>query len=141
MGQRVASRSSPEFFRDGVLTLRVANSVWAQELSLLSVTINQRLAPFGFEVKAVRCRVGQLHHAKPSTLRRPAPQLPPVELPQELSAQLARVLDEELRVAIETAAKAQLQLSSERTALAKPQLKKSVQSRTPNSKGTKRSPK
>lgn len=138
MGQRVASRSSPELFRDGVLTLRVATSVWAQELSLLSVTIKQRLAPFGFEVNAVRCRLGQVDRAKPAKTRCTAPRLPPVELPKELSAQLSRVRDDELRAAIETAAKAQLQLSNERTAQGTRRLKMGPQTHASKSLRPKR---
>lgn len=115
IGERIASHSSPEHLRDGVLTLRVSSSVWAQELSLLSQTIIERLAPLGFRVHTVRCKVGTLE--APAARRRalpPAPPTPPVELPPELKAELARIDDADLRVNIEAAARAQLQLRKDR---------------------------
>jgi hypothetical protein len=110
IGERIAARSCPEQLRDGVLTLRVASSVWAQELSLLSATIIERLAPFGFVVQKIRCRVGTVEAQPRAKTTRPIVSLPPVELPADLSKQLARITDDDLRASIETAARAQLQL-------------------------------
>ncbi|HMA92722.1 MAG TPA: DUF721 domain-containing protein [Polyangiaceae bacterium] len=115
IGERIATRSSPEHLRDGVLTLRVASSVWAQELSLLSQTIIERLAPLGFRVQSIRCRVGALDQTEARRrVAPPAPRMPPVELPPELNAELNRIDDPDLRTTIESAARAQLQLRKDR---------------------------
>lgn len=113
LGDRIAARSSPDSIRDGVLTIKVVSSVWAQELSLLSTTIIARLAKAGIAVKSIRCRVAaqEFHSRAPSPHRSPKP--PPVppqtpELPSDLDEELARISDKDLRELIETTARAQL---------------------------------
>jgi predicted nucleic acid-binding Zn ribbon protein len=43
LGERIAERSAPNTIPWGTLTVKVASSVWAQELSLLTPEIFQRL--------------------------------------------------------------------------------------------------
>jgi hypothetical protein len=117
IGDRIAARSQPEQLRDGVLTLRVASSVWAQELSLLSSTIIEHLAPLGFAVRSIRCRVGSLDAgSKPKPFPRKPVAVVPIELPAELAQQLDQMKDDDLKATIETAARAQLQLRAQRLA-------------------------
>lgn len=109
IGARIASRSSPEQLRDGVLTLRVSSSVWAQELSLLSSTIIDRLSVAGFDISSIRCRVAPLDSTpKRRQVVARAP-IPVVELPADLTEQLERIADVDLRTTIERAARSQLQ--------------------------------
>jgi hypothetical protein len=118
IGERIAARSQPEQLRDGVLTLRVASSVWAQELSLLSSTIIERLAPLGFAVRSIRCKVGGLDAGPLPRAKAPArANPPPVELPADLAEELAQIGDADLRATIESAARAQLQARAERHTL------------------------
>jgi hypothetical protein len=121
IGERIASRSRPETLRDGVLTLRVASSVWAQELSLLSATIIERLASAGFVVSNVRCKVAPLPQAKRSgrspTVTTPPLAAPKVELPAALATQLERIADPCLRELIEATARAQMQLQLRKKAV------------------------
>jgi len=115
-GERIAARSEPEQLRDGILTLRVVSSVWAQELSLLSATIIERLTPLGYVVRSVRCRVGKLDEGSKARVptRTRAPAAAAVELPNELAQQLAQIGDIDLRTTIEHAARAQLQARAQR---------------------------
>jgi hypothetical protein len=118
IGDRIASRSSPEQLRDGVLTLRVANPVWAQELSLLSSKIIERLQPLGFVIQTVRCKVGPVEPIPRVSRTRALRPVAPVELPPDLTRQLSRIEDDDLRVTIEAAARSQLQLEAQRRATA-----------------------
>lgn len=117
IGDRIAARSQPEQLRDGVLTLRVASSVWAQELSLLSSTIIERLAPLGFAIRTIRCKVASLDaSSKPKPSPRKPVAVAPVQLPAELAQQLDQIRDDDLKATIETAARAQLQMRAQRLA-------------------------
>src|ERR1041385_1224697 len=60
VGDRIGERTRPGNIRDGRLTVYVASAVWAQELSLLSSTILERLVRDGLKVKELRFRVGDL---------------------------------------------------------------------------------
>ena len=103
LGDRIAQRSEPESVRGTTLTVLVASSVWAQELSLLAPEIIQRLQRAGVSVSELRWRVGQL---PPSTSPRAkaASVLPLQKLPAELEHSLSAVKDAELRDAIFQAA-------------------------------------
>lgn len=46
VGADIAARSKPEFIRDRTLIIRVANSVWAQELTFHKAVILSRLKPY-----------------------------------------------------------------------------------------------
>jgi hypothetical protein len=109
VGARIADRARPVSLHDGVLTLLVASSVWAHELSLLTDDVRGRLLERGITVRELRFRVGQLPGAErasqPRTFRTvPARQ----KAPHELVAILASVPDAELRADIERAATANL---------------------------------
>jgi hypothetical protein len=112
VGPRIAERTRPVAIEDGTLVVRVASSAWASELSLLSdallARIRKVLAPGGPRVSALRFRVGQIEPPeRPAELRRalvPAP----VPLSPALTRALAKVQDEELRAAIEEAARVTL---------------------------------
>src|SRR4051812_14537265 len=60
MGARIADRARPVYLENGVLTVRVATSVWANELSLLQASLIARLRNEGVEVKELRFRVGPI---------------------------------------------------------------------------------
>lgn len=102
VGERVAARTRPGTIRDGTLTVYVASSVWAQELSLLSTAILDRLREGGVEARALRFRVGEIEPLfdvrAESVERRAAP------LPDELSERLARIGDANLRAKVAEAA-------------------------------------
>lgn len=110
VGPRVAERARPHALERGVLLLRVPSSVWAQELSLLSAEILPRLVARGYEVRELRFSVGPLEGSAPPppalrttrTVPRPGP------LPPTLKALSASVDDDELRQALEDAARANL---------------------------------
>src|SRR5688572_8580441 len=100
VGDRLAQKTHPERVSDGVLTVRVPSSTWAQELSLLSEVVLQRLAAAGHRLQKLRFHVSAgtgRPDAKVTVVRR-AP------LPASLAATLSRVDDPELRAAIADAA-------------------------------------
>jgi Dna[CI] antecedent DciA-like protein len=100
VGERLAQKTYPERMQDGLLTVRVPSSTWAQELSLLSEVVLERLRAAGHRVQKLRFHVaaGKLPLEPPVTVVRRA------ELPSSLAASLARVDDLELRAAIADAA-------------------------------------
>ena len=100
VGDRLAQKTHPERIADGILTVRVPSSTWAQELSLLSEVVLQRLGAAGHRVQKLRFQVGTGRVAPdpPVTVVRRAP------LPAWLLATLARIDDPELRDAIAEAA-------------------------------------
>jgi len=105
VGRRIAERTDVGQLKQGELTVYVASAAWAQELSLLTREIAERLLAHGVQVEKVRFRVKvqqQADKEKPARpLAKPAPQKP---LPAELRAHLERVPDDELRGAIAGAA-------------------------------------
>ena len=105
LGDRIAERTRPGSIRDGTLTVYVASAVWAQELTLLSPVILERLAADKLAVKELRFRVGDV--GEPMT-KRPevAPRETPLKapLPEGLTERLAQVTDPALRAAIAEAA-------------------------------------
>src|SRR5438132_11053368 len=56
VGLRVAERARPVDIQNGALIVRVATSVWANELSLLQTSILERLRAEGVEVRELRFR-------------------------------------------------------------------------------------
>lgn len=100
VGERLAQRTHPERINDGVLTVRVPSSTWAQELSFLSDVVLQRLTAAGHRVQKLRFQVGtgRVAPEPPVTVVRRA------SLPSSLLASLARLDDPELRAAIAEAA-------------------------------------
>lgn len=109
VGLRIAERARPVGLERGILTVRAATSVWASELSLLSETLLERLRAQGIEVTELRFRVGPLeNHAPAAEVRRSRKVPPPAPLPSELSSQIDRVADDELREILTQAARANL---------------------------------
>ncbi len=109
VGARIADRAQPISIQDGTLLLRVPNSVWAHELSMLADDVCHRLGERGVQVKRLRFRVGE----PPLAERRPEPRfsrkVPTVRaLPVELAHTLGAVGDEDLRATIARAAAANL---------------------------------
>lgn len=100
VGDRLAQKTHPERVNDGVLTVRVPSSTWAQELSLLSEVVLERLAAAGHRLQKLRFHVagsGVVVEPPVTIVRRTA-------LPAALTDSIARVDDPELRAAIADAA-------------------------------------
>lgn len=103
VGRRIAERTEVGSLRQGELTVYVASAAWAQELSLLTREICERLASAGVTVERVhfRVRAGLGKAQSPLSERKKVP-VPP--LPSELAARISRIGDDELRAAITQAA-------------------------------------
>jgi len=100
VGERLAQKTYPERMQEGLLTVRVPSSTWAQELSLLSDVVLERLRAAGHRVQKLRFHVA----AGKSPLEPPVTVVRRTALPGALAATLARVDDPELRAAIADAA-------------------------------------
>lgn len=100
VGDRLAQKTHPERIADGILTVRVPSSTWAQELSMLSEVVLERLGAAGHRVQKLRFQVGtgRVTPDPPVTVVRRVP------LPASLAATLAGIDDPELRDAIAEAA-------------------------------------
>src|SRR5579883_2039602 len=109
VGLRIADRARPVVLDRGVLTVRVATSVWANELSMLAPTILARLCERGVLVQELRFRVGPIEPPARPPERRSSQAVPaPAPLPKDIAQQLARIADPELREAVALAASANL---------------------------------
>jgi predicted nucleic acid-binding Zn ribbon protein len=113
VGTRIAARAKPKRLDRGVLLVATATSAWSNELSLLAAPILEKLRAQGLDVRELRFRVGPLEPvAKPP--RRPAKLAPrAVALSPVLRRSLDHVPDDELRAAIEAAAKKALGFAPE----------------------------
>lgn len=100
IGARLSERTQPERIVDGTLTVRVPSSTWAQELSLLSHTVIERLRELGHSVERLRFNVA------PTVPKRDSPvtHVGKSALPEQLQECIARVQDPELRTALGDAA-------------------------------------
>ena len=58
VGPGVGRRARPVKLRQGVLTVRVATSSWAQQLSMLRDDLRRRLSERGYTINDVRFSVG-----------------------------------------------------------------------------------
>ena len=109
VGPRIADKARPIALERGVLVVKVVTSVWANELSMLTSQLVGRLSERGFEVKSFRFRVGPLDVIEGMPQQRDYRRVPPpAELAPEIERSLAKVADDELRAAIEGAARASL---------------------------------
>lgn len=111
VGPRIADRSSPERLEpDGTLVIRVPSSVWAQELSLLSSTVIERVGTLGLRVNRLRLVVGsppqQLRPTSERHVRRVV--AASVPLPASVRSTIAEIEDEALRQSVMAAAVASL---------------------------------
>ena len=103
LGDRVARRTEPGALSGGVLTIYVASAPWAQELSLLTSELLERLKPLKLHIASVRFRVRQQIQASTAARsRRNAAARAP--LPPELAQRVRAVEDPELRQVIADAA-------------------------------------
>jgi len=106
VGERVARRTEPGGLAGGVLVVYVASAPWAQELSLLSSELLERLKPLKLAITSVRFRVRQqMQGPSAQPKRRPAAR---AELPSDLHQRIGSVDDPELRRAIAEAAELSL---------------------------------
>lgn len=109
VGARIADRTAPISLSGGLLVLRVATSVWAHELSLLSETICARLRERDIQVRELRFFVGEVAVVERTPERRAARVVPPTSaLPFSLAQALAGVPDPGLRDLIAGAAASNL---------------------------------
>jgi hypothetical protein len=103
VGERVANRTEPGPLQGGVLSVRVASSVWAQELTFLSALIVDRLKARGLPVKSLRFHVAKIEPRESLPARRTTA-TKAVELPSDLVERLLRIEDADLRAAVAEAA-------------------------------------
>lgn len=109
VGARIADRARPVELERGVLFVRAATNVWANELSLLSEELLARLRDRGLAVAALRFRVGAVEPLAFVPERRQARAVPPpATLPPALEHAIRAVPDEALRDTIADAARANL---------------------------------
>jgi hypothetical protein len=108
VGARIAERTRPMGIENGVLFVRAATSVWANELTLLADTLVARLRSAGVAISGMRFRVGPIDppdravEVRRATIPRPQP------LDRTLTRAIDKVEDLELREAITEAAKTNL---------------------------------
>ncbi len=107
VGSQLARQTQPEFFKDGVLQVRVENSVWLNHLRFLGEELRQKLNKElpSLEIKELRFRQGTLDKVQSSP---PSPDShavsdpqgdgrPPQPLSQEQRRLLKTIADPELR--------------------------------------------
>jgi predicted nucleic acid-binding Zn ribbon protein len=112
MGSQLAKQTQPEFLKDGVLQIRVENSVWLNHLRFLGEELRQKLNEElpSLEIKELRFRQGTLDKVQsdlPSTESRAASALerdegPRQPLNQEQRRLLETISDPELKRDLET---------------------------------------
>jgi predicted nucleic acid-binding Zn ribbon protein len=94
VGPRIADRARPWTLERGVLTVKVATSVWANELQMLAPELVARLKARGFAVDSMRFRVGQLDQNERPPERRTFRKVPPPKpLEPALKAEVAKAVD------------------------------------------------
>lgn len=109
VGAHVATRTQPLALEGDVLFVRAATSAWAHELSLLEADLVAKLAKEGFAVKRIRFRVGAIDPPLRPPERRAVKRAPAAaELPADVRASLSAVRDDELRDALDAAARRSL---------------------------------
>jgi predicted nucleic acid-binding Zn ribbon protein len=103
VGPRIAERARPQTLQDGTLTLAVATSVWATELSMLADTLQSRLAERGVPVARLRFVIRPFDPPRPAENRASRRLPPPKPVPEALVAALSEVDEPSLRSAIAAA--------------------------------------
>jgi hypothetical protein len=94
VGSKIAQRSRPAQLDRQALTIVVSSPAWAQELSLLTTTILDRVRTKLPSVRALRFQVG---HLEPPITPPTRNRVVPVAVPAELEDRLAQIEDESLR--------------------------------------------
>ncbi|MCL2824668.1 MAG: DUF721 domain-containing protein [Polyangiaceae bacterium] len=114
VGIRIADRSAPrKLDHDGTLLVAVTNSVWAQELSLLSSAVCEKLRAIGHDVRSVRFLVSAIEPVRRAPARHEPRFVPaPVKLPTSIVESLKTVDDDELRALMESTIAASLAASN-----------------------------
>ena len=121
VGSQLAQQTQPEFFKDGVLQVRVENSVWLNHLRFLGEELRQKLNKElpSLDIKELRFRQGTLDKA-PSSPPSPGSDAasypkgdvrPSQPLSQEQRRLLKTIADPELRDILEALLTRQLQRS------------------------------
>lgn len=109
VGPRIADRAQPMTLERKVLVVKVATSVWANELQMLAPELVARLRLHGVDVESLRFRTGPLDLPERPPERRATRKVPPpAKLDAPLRAVVDAVVDDELRKSIEQAARANL---------------------------------
>jgi hypothetical protein len=108
VGARIAERTRPIAVEGGVLIVRAATSVWANELSLLEEALLARVRAAGVSVRHIRFRVGPVDPPERAPEVRAAKVPAPVPLDARLARAIDAVADDELREVIAGAARANL---------------------------------
>ena len=122
VGFQIAKHAQPEFIKDGVLQVRVENSVWLNHLLFLREELrqklNRKLSPQ--EIKGIRFRQGPLDLEPPSPSKtfegvaksHQTPTKPPTPLSVEQQKLLETVPDSELRQSLKTLLRKQQERSN-----------------------------
>jgi hypothetical protein len=113
VGTQIARQSQPEYLKDGILHVRVENSVWLNHLRFLGEELrhklNKKLSSSSVEISEIRFRQGPLDpvttppvstEPKAPTITR-APSEPPPPLDPEQQRLLETIPDSDLRKALE----------------------------------------
>jgi hypothetical protein len=109
VGSRIARRTRPLRIERGTLHVLAASAAWVQELSLLSEPIVAELRKRGYTLSSLRFRVGSVDRPVEPRSDGPRKRVPlAAPLDPRLSRALEAVHDDELRAAIERAARMQL---------------------------------
>lgn len=102
LGDRIARRTEPGALQGGVLTIYVASAPWAQELSLLTGELLERLKSLRLTINSVRFRVRQQIQGSTALAKRSTAARAP--MPAELRTRVESLEDPELRQIITEAA-------------------------------------
>lgn len=116
VGSKIAQRSRPAHVERQTLTIIVSSSTWAQELSLLTSTILERVRLKLPAVRVLRFQVGVIDAPEAAQVRN---RVQPVTLPPDLESRIAQIEDESLRAILRDAASFNLGLAWERASRAK----------------------
>ncbi len=121
VGSRIAMLTQPIRLERGVLTVRVSNTSWANELSLLSDDIRRQLQREGVRVDSLRFAVGKLDikhvQRKAVSLRAVPPQ--DIAAPTKVQEQAQQLEEGPLKDAVEHAAATALWMAAAHRATSK----------------------
>jgi hypothetical protein len=98
VGARIAENTRPEFIREGVLFVNVANSVWMQELHFLRDKILEKVNSEldSTQIKEIRFKIGPLPVSARKTSSEQLPSLSKEEI-EKVKQQASAINDPDLR--------------------------------------------
>jgi predicted nucleic acid-binding Zn ribbon protein len=98
VGARIAENTRPEFIREGVLFVNVANSVWMQELHFLRDKILEKVNSEldSTQIKEIRFKIGSLPVSARKTSSEQLPSLSKEEI-EKVKQQSSAIDDPDLR--------------------------------------------